>query len=431
MFDFIQSCFTIELLAAAFLCAGHLPMRARARLFVPPLALILILLSALRLGGRSLIDYGYAGGLAHYLSVLLLVSALVWLCFEAAAQEALLYGVAAYAMQHCGHDFVMLVLALTGRDGGSPRYALIRLSVMLIVYVVLYRLFAREFKPDRQKIHSGRRWVILSSVILCLVTALYGVLNRSGIQGFGVVIMHVYDAVCTIFGMTMLTLVSRNDTLERQLETLRQLWQMHKEHYELSKENIELINVKCHDMQRHITSLYTREAGRAPDDSFVKEVERSIRIYDLMANTGNEALDVILTEKSLFCEKRRIRMTCMADGKRLGFMEEADLYSLFGNILDNAIESVERIVETERRVINLDVRSSGMLLRIQEDNYFDGELAFEDGLPITTKGDRNYHGFGMKSIRLIVDKYGGEMKIEARDGVFSLNILLPVQTEAA
>ena len=162
MFDLIQSCFTIELLAAAFLCAGHLPMRGRARSFVPPLALLLILLSALRLGGRSLIDYGYAGGLVHYLAVLLLVSALVWLCFESAAQEALLCGVAGYAMQHCGHDIVMLVLAALGRDGGDARYAAIRLGIMLVVYAVLYRLFARKFRPDREKIRGGRRWVILS-----------------------------------------------------------------------------------------------------------------------------------------------------------------------------------------------------------------------------------------------------------------------------
>ena len=435
MFDFIQSWFTIELLAAALLCAFHVRLRRRARPLVLPLAALLILATAYKMGGRSLMDYGYAGGLAHYLAVLMLVSGFTWLCFELEPLEALLYGVAAYAMQHCGHDFVMLALWLMRVDVeeiiATPWYACIRFTVMGMVYLALYFCFAREIRFDRRRIQSGWRWAILSTAILCMATALYGVLDRSGIHGFGVVMMHVYDAICMVCCMTLLKLISRNDKLEQELKTFHRMWRMHREHYELSKENIELINVKCHDMRKHITSLCAREAGKKPDDSFVREVERSIRIYDLMANTGNEALDVILTEKSLFCEKRSIRMTCMADGKCLGFMEEVDLYSLFGNILDNAIESVERIGETEKRVINLDVRANGMFLRIQEDNYFDGALKFEDGLPVTTKGDRDYHGYGMKSIRLIVDKYGGEMQIDARDGVFSLNILLPLRTDAA
>ena len=432
MFDIVQSCFTVELMAAALLCAGGLRRRPGTQAYVLPLAILLVVASAYRMGGRSLVEYGYFGGLAHYLVVLLLVSGLVWLRYAVTPPEALLYGAAAYAMQHCGHDFVMLALQITGFAGGENlRYACARLCVMAMAYAALYWYFAREFCPDRRKVQSGRRWVILSAAILCLATALYGVLDRSGIQGFGTVMMHVYDAICMVCCMTLLKLISRNDTLEEELKTFRQMWRMQQEHYELSKENIRLINVKCHDIRKHITSLYAQEAGRRPGDGFVREVERSIRIYDLISNTGNEALDVILTEKSLFCEENHIRMTCMADGKCLRFMEEVDLYSLFGNILDNAIESVQRIEDTQKRVINLDVRASEMFLRIQEDNYFGGQLQFEDGLPVTTKGDRDNHGFGMKSIRLIVDKYGGEMKIEEQDGVFSLNILMPIQSAAA
>ena len=431
MFDIVQSCFTIELMVAAYLCAGHLRMRRKTKAYILPLAVLLTLVTAYKIGGRSLIDYGYAGGLTHYLAVLLLVSGLVWLSFDTAMSEALLYGAAAYAMQHCGHDFVMLVLQLLELNSAAvyltPLYACVRVSVMGIVYLILYRFFARDFKPDREKIQSGRRWVILSAALLGLVTALYGVLDRSGIEGFGVIMMHIYDAISTIFGMTLLMFAARNDKLTQELNTIRQMWQMQQEHYELSKENIQLINIKCHDIRRHITSLYARESGEKAKDSFIKEVERSIRIYDLIANTGNESLDVILTEKSLFCEKHHIRMTCMADGKCLGFMEEVDLYSLFGNILDNAIESVQKIADTDKRVISLDVRASGMFMRIQEENYFGGSLRFADGLPVTTKENRDHHGFGMKSIRMIVDKYGGEMQIDAQDGVFSLNILIPIR----
>ena len=53
-----------------------------------------------------------------------------------------------------------------------------------------------------------------------------------------------------------------------------------------------------------------------------------------------------------------------------------------------------------------------------------GELV--DGLPATSKDDERYHGFGLKSIRMIVDRLGGNMVITPTEGRFSLSILLPI-----
>jgi len=50
---------------------------------------------------------------------------------------------------------------------------------------------------------------------------------------------------------------------------------------------------------------------------------------------------------------------------------------------------------------------------------------FQDGLPVTGKKDKRYHGFGVKSIRYIAEKYHGEMFMNVRDGKFILNVLLP------
>ena len=113
----------------------------------------------------------------------------------------------------------------------------------------------------------------------------------------------------------------------------------------------------------------------------------------------------------------------MADGAKLSFLSDGDLYCLFGNIIDNALEAVKSVSEKERRVINLVVKVKNGLLIVQQDNFFDGELEFEDGLPVTTKADKNYHGFGMRSIRMIVHKYDGELTTYVKDDIFHLNII--------
>lgn len=82
-------------------------------------------------------------------------------------------------------------------------------------------------------------------------------------------------------------------------------------------------------------------------------MEQEIRSYEAQNKTGNEVLDTILTSKSLYCQQHGITLTCVADGAALDFMDTMDLCSLFGNALDNAIESVEKLPDSEQRLIHL------------------------------------------------------------------------------
>ncbi len=114
----------------------------------------------------------------------------------------------------------------------------------------------------------------------------------------------------------------------------------------------------------------------------MQEMKRLIGIYEAAVKTGNDTLDTILTERSLYCEKEGIRLSCMADGEKLSFMPVGDICALFGNALENAIEAVAKLEQVEDRNISFQVRESRGLLVITVDNYFSGPLTFEDGLPV-------------------------------------------------
>ena len=131
------------------------------------------------------------------------------------------------------------------------------------------------------------------------------------------------------------------------------------------------------------------------------------------------------------CAANHITFTCVADGRRMGFMEEADIYALFGNILDNAMEAAGELAQEEKRIISLTVRNERDFLIIEEENYYKGELAFENGLPQTQKADRTSHGFGMRSIRLLAEEYGGDLKIRTQDGIYTISLLFPLKEETA
>ena len=103
-----------------------------------------------------------------------------------------------------------------------------------------------------------------------------------------------------------------------------------------------------------------------------------------------------------------------------------DLYTILGNILDNAIECVRNYEDPEKKVISLSILEKGDMLNIFADNYFDGELKMEKGFPITSKKDKGYHGYGVKSIKMIAEKYDGDIRISCKNHTFSIQVMMKI-----
>ena len=129
----------------------------------------------------------------------------------------------------------------------------------------------------------------------------------------------------------------------------------------------------------------------------------------------------------MYCVRHGIELTCVADGAKLAFMDVMDICTIFGNLLDNAIECELGIQDKKKRLIHLAVYTKKDFLVIQCENYCPDHLEFQDGLPVTTKKDKAYHGYGIKSIRLTADKYGGTVTIHTRDEWFEINTLIPLR----
>ena len=141
-------------------------------------------------------------------------------------------------------------------------------------------------------------------------------------------------------------------------------------------------------------------------------------------------MDVLLSEKRLLCGKENISLTYVVDGKALSFISESDIYSLFGNALENSIDYLKGIEDKSKRFIRLSVKPIEKNLVIHVENYYEGkDLSFIDGLPKTTKGDENYHGFGLKSIKEIVSLYSGDFFIKTKNHLFIVDALIPIPEE--
>lgn len=348
---------------------------------------------------------------------------------------------AGYTVQHIAYELYNLLLTVMGINADSPMgsygngeatffenpfAAAMYITVYVIVYFICAILFGRKIE-GREKLKISNTFVFVFAALLFVIDIIINAFIIYYIAPGGnrlyLSITGLYNILCCIVVLFLMFEVAARKKLSDTLHSVNLLRQREKERYEISKENIELINMKCHDLKHLIRNI---GANSALSEESIAEIENSIQIYDSALHTGNDALDVILMEKLLKCNKNGIKLSCITDGERLGFMREDDIYSLFGNLIDNAIEAVLPL-DSGKRVISLSIRAVKNLLSVNLHNFYEKELKFENGLPVTTKSDKNYHGYGMKSVEYICSRYGGDLSISTENNVFNINILFPIK----
>lgn len=199
-----------------------------------------------------------------------------------------------------------------------------------------------------------------------------------------------------------------------------------KQQYELSRQNIDIINQKCHDLKHQIFCL-KKDLNSEKHMEYLDGLVDNIQIYDSFVDTGNEVINTIFREKSLVCKRDHITITSMIDGKAISFMDDIDICNIFGNALDNAIESVMKELNKEKRFIHISLVERKPVLIIRFENYCKSDYQSGEAFPETTKGDKANHGYGLKSIQYTVEKYDGVMKIQNVKNEFILSIMIPIE----
>lgn len=405
--------------------------------------LILCILSVLYIFVKNYVVNTQSEELVNFMSVawyvLLLVLTLVLqkVCFEITTSDVLFIGISGYVTMHMEYVIVNEVLAI----GIWPEvrenlllYVVICAVSCILWYAVIIRIFAGKLKACAGRLYENSKDtnIMFSLLILLMLSATFigqGIfhpsMNTTGHVNYIGALMDFF--VCVLVLVVQYS-AFRINTLSREKEIVTQLLYERQKQYQLSKENIELSNHKCHDLKHQLQAI--KQADSETFKQYISEVEDTILIYDHVLETENEVLNTILTEKSLYCERHKVKLSCIADAAVLDFMSTMDIYALLGNALDNAIEAVSKYEDESKRVVSFTISGKDNFLSIQTNNYFEGELLFKNGLPLSTKRrNRFYHGFGMKSMKHLTEKYGGTMYVKAEQGIFMLQIVIPLPQE--
>ena len=354
-----------------------------------------------------------------YFVAWLLAGVCAYGCFSITAMSAVFVASGSYAIQHMGFTVEgILARAVDFRAlglGDLPAIAIPCLWALAMYWMLIRRNRAVVYNADI-------RQLLISGVLLMLCIVLSFVRQ---VEGTAELYVHIYDFITCLSCLMIQFSISNGQRIREENRMLATVINKQHEQHEMSKQAVEMLNIKFHDIRSQIVNL--QKKLDAEDQQQVEDVKRTLQIYESMANTGNATIDAILMEKGLMCEINQIRFSYIADGRQMDFMAAVDVFSLLNNLLDNAVERELREENTERRMVSLRIIRINETILLDVENYCTAPVDLQQEVLPTTKHDKSLHGIGMKGIRFVVDKYRGTMRFSQENDMFHVSIVFPAE----
>lgn len=407
----------------AFAGAALMAVEKRRTGFLPRLGGCAALCVAAALLAYVLLGQGGLN-ILRYLALFCLVTVSMRVCWDLGWTEAVFFGVAAYNVQHCVWrvKIILLVLGVKGLMDTSSALTWVATIALTCLIAALFRVALKE---NRKATANSRQLICVTAVVLAadLVLSYLPLVDGEFETDY---IASAYAGLCCVLTLVLQSGMLTQSRLRQEQETLRELWAMDKRQYEQTQRSIELINARSHDLKKQVGALLAAGSISGEAQAALEETRRSIESYENRANTGCAALDVLLTQKLIQAEAQQTTLTYLVDGAGFASLGEVDLYALFGNVVDNALEATAKIADPQRRVINLKASKRQGLLVIRCENYSDAQLVTDrQGTAVSSKQDRDNHGFGLRSIALVAERHGGHATYVMDGDVFRVQIVIP------
>lgn len=420
IFDVFGNEFTTQLILTALI---YIPVFKRRKLFLLryPLCLAVIIVPEL------LMRFGYLSipEPLNYIIVFAMLTATIAVSFKANIMQSLFVSVCIYGGQHIisniSYAFIFLLIYFTG----NPEmywYYYVGMPIIFAAGMATTYFFAVRALKNKGELKFNNTVIFYFALTFILVASPLMHYARIAIiwSPNGTALLLLIASLFAVSTMLVGFMNISKKQLEEENAILKELLHKDKQRYERAKLSNEKIQIKYHDLKK-------RTHHGVVDYESLQEIEPDSEILKSTYFTNNRALDVVLSEQALMCERLGIRLVCTADGAAIGFMKPHHIYSLIGNALENAVESVKKETDNALKEITVNIIRREQTCIIKIVNYVTRKVTIMEGMPLTEKEDTENHGFGAKSMRNIVEAYGGQISFYQEGDTFTMLAAIPVK----
>ena len=365
---------------------------------------------------------------SHLLAMSLLYMGAYAFCYEATPAELVYVDLLALTIYKLAWNTFKVFAAGVGMVQGArlwSTYSIIGSCVSYLTYgavcLVTCHLHQRIVKNLPDETDTVPMLISFGAFLCCQIVLEYcGRVFAADVSSL--FLYYLCALLYTLITYVVLLAISQLAYYRRNSEDMQNFIRNKMQYYQMSRDGITSLQIKCHDLKHQIAAIRTR-AEKENFEKYLDRLEDTIIEYGTVVECGHETINVVLTEKNILCTTSGVKFSYIIDGALFSFMTEMEIYSLFGNALDNALESCTKVTEPEKRFISLKAAVRGDMVILHVENSYEEEPNMKNGMPQTTKKGTG-HGFGLRSIQSIAEKYDGVMTLQASNGLFKLTVVM-------
>lgn len=305
-------------------------------------------------------------------------------------------------------------------------------GIKLVLCLLLW-LLIRRITPGVGKLRlSGRLWALLGGLLLAplFVSLSFSIWDEGGFDydSYFFIIQRLAYTVLPFVSLSALASLVALVVLARheELEQAKRLGEVQAVYYQsLQREQAGVRTLK-HDLHNHVAAVQSLlEQGKQKEaEQYLASLSRSPALAPSVRICENEVANAVLGSKAAIMRENNLQTDWEVALPAALPLSQVDLCALLGNTLDNAIEAA---AQAEDKHILMRARADKGMLMLRVENAYNALIPTGDGAFATTKKDKRTHGLGLAGIREIVERNGGSLEVQARNGTFSLLACIPFE----
>lgn len=345
------------------------------------------------------------------------VAVLALLLFETKPLHAVLVSLTFSALVALSDVLMMVILMLFGlsnlelmQAGGARILYLVIANLSLFALVIAVCMLNRK----RKNITLSPRLLLpllpcwLSGILLCciLTAEIYQTGNDMNPLYLAVIFGLLYTNIVIVYYTNR---IKKQEQIKTDAALAEHHYAMQKEYYEQLHTQQEETRALWHDISKYLRAMET-EQGET-----LCQLQERVDSITSVVDVNNRVVSVILNEYLTAANAIQTKLLFDVQVPPELFVTAADLYILLGNTLDNALDACAKLPE-EQREIHIQLRQHNDILFYRTANPY---------VPEAEGQKRNhFHGYGLKNVRQLVEKYHGSLEITQENHRFVVTACL-------
>lgn len=319
-------------------------------------------------------------------------------------------------------DMTVAVQQIPSFDGKRIVFVVFAKAVDFVLVMLFGRLLRKKV------LQTGNRSFAIT--VICLVLggagSIYYVIHLEYLLGFAWNFSQILLGLSCILIVGIFYLILRIWEIRQEAEYADRRNQLLETNYRLAKETYESNAKLYHDMRNHFLAVQNYLAGDHVSEAqeYLEKLVGNYKAFGVERQTGIEAVDYILCRKTETAKERGIGVQIHTEYPKDCRIDPVDLCTIFSNLFDNAIEACEKCPKDAKKEIILTIRRIHQFILIRMQNSSVSSPVIINGTINTSKAERSKHGWGLRNIESVVEKYGGTIEYDYNEFLFSVSIML-------